>query len=102
MRCFMQHASQCRAAVVCHPLSVCTSGGSSIRSGMNPCVKIGEVGLQNCRVLVPRPAIDTRGRALLQAEEGPLQNLDADVVQERGQLLLPVPGNSAPYAGLRL
>jgi hypothetical protein len=74
----------------------------SIRSGMNPCVKIGEVGLQICRVLVPRPAIDARGRALLQAEEGPFQNLDADVVQERGQLLLPVPGNSATYAGLRL
>jgi len=47
-------------------------------------------------------AIDAGGRALLQAEEGPFQNLDADVVQERGQLLLPVPGNSATYAGLRL
>ncbi len=69
---------------------------------MNPCVKIGKVGLQICRVLVPRLAIDAGGRALLQAEEGPLQNLDADVVQERGQLLLPVPGNSATYAGLRL
>jgi hypothetical protein len=69
---------------------------------MNPCVKIGEVGLQIYRVLVPRPSIDSWGRALLQAEEGPFQNLDADVVQERGQLLLPVPGNSATYAGLRL
>jgi hypothetical protein len=30
----------------------------SIRSGMDPCVKIGKVGLQICRVLVPRLAID--------------------------------------------
>ena len=69
---------------------------------MNPCVKISEVSVKICRVLDPRPAVDARGRALLQAEEGPPQNLDADVVQERCQLLLPVPGNSSTYAGLRL
>jgi hypothetical protein len=69
---------------------------------MNPCVKIGKVGLQICRVLVPRPAIDAGGCALLQTEEGPLQNLNGDVMQERRQLLRPVPGNGATYAGLRL
>jgi hypothetical protein len=53
-------------------------------------------------LLVPRLAIDAGGRALLQAEEGPPQNLNGDVMQERRQLLRPVPGNGATYAGLRL
>ena len=54
----------------------------SIRSGMDPCVKITETSLKILLVLIPRHPINTRSRALLQAEERPPENIDVDVVQE--------------------
>src|ERR1700687_4236353 len=57
-------------------------GHRSILPCMDPCVEIGEVGLEIYRVLVPRHSIDAWCGALLQAEEAPPQDVDADVVQE--------------------
>jgi hypothetical protein len=74
----------------------------SVRSGMDPRVQISEVSVKVCRVVVPRHAIDAGRRALLQREERGAQDVDADVMQERRQLLLAVPGDGFTYAVLRL
>ena len=74
----------------------------SIRSGMNPFVKIDETSLKILLVLVPRYPINARSRALLQAEERPPESINVDVVQERCDLRLLVPVNGFTYAALRL
>jgi len=60
-----------------------------------------EVCLKVFCVVDPRPLIDAWGRGLLQSEETCPQNLNADVMQERRQLVLFVPGDGFSYAGLR-
>jgi hypothetical protein len=64
---------------------------------MEPC----EVCLQILPVFGPRHLIDTRRGKLLQAEEARSQSIDADVMQERSQLTLFVPGNGFSYAAPR-
>jgi hypothetical protein len=64
-------------------------------------VETCEVYLQILHVLGPRHLIDTRRGSLLQTEEARPQYVDADVMQERSQLTLFVPGNGVSYAGLR-
>jgi hypothetical protein len=44
----------------------------------------------------------TRRCCLLQTEEARPQDIDVDVMQERRQLALSVPGDGFSYAGLRL
>ena len=65
-------------------------------------MRISEVSVKVCRVVHPCHAVDTWSRALLQIEEGLPQDVDRDVVQERCELLLLAPGDSSPYAILRL
>jgi hypothetical protein len=60
-----------------------------------------EVCLKVLRVFDPRPLIDTWGSSLLQSEEACPQDLNVDVMQERRQLVLSVPGDGFSYAGLR-
>ena len=59
-------------------------------------VEIGEPGLQVDRVLLPGQAIDPRRRVPPLLEEGPTQGVEADMVQQRRELLLPVPRDRLP------
>ena len=61
-----------------------------------------EVCLQVLRVLGPRHVADTRRRGLLQTKEARPQGVNADVMQERRQLVPSVPSDGFSYAGLRL
>ncbi len=63
---------------------------------------VGEVDLEVRRALAPCHAIDTRGGALLQAEEGRPQDIDGDAMQERCEFLLLAPDDSSTFAILRL
>ena len=56
-------------------------------------MEIGEVGLEVLRVLVPCHLVDAWRCALLQVEESPPQAIGADMMQERREAFLPVPGN---------
>jgi hypothetical protein len=69
---------------------------------MDARVQISEVSVKVCRVALPCHAVDTWSGALLQFEEHSPQDVDRDVVQERCELLLLVPGDSSTYAVLRL
>jgi hypothetical protein len=69
---------------------------------MDAAVQVCEVGLESFRVILPHRAIHARRGGLLQTEEPRPQNVDADVVKERRQLLPFVPGDRLSYAGLRL
>ena len=60
-----------------------------------------EVCLKVLCVLDPRPLIDTWSCSLLQSEETCPQDLNVDVMQERRQLVLSIPGDGFSYAGLR-
>ena len=65
-------------------------------------MEIREVLLKVLRVLDPCHLVDARHGGLLQTEEARPQNIDRDVMQERRQLVLSVPGDGFSYAGLRL
>lgn len=62
----------------------------------------GEVRLAILFVGLPRQCIDPRCRAPLEREERGPENIHADVMQERRQLLLVVPVDGFSYAALRL
>jgi hypothetical protein len=65
-------------------------------------MEIREVRLKVLRVLSPRHPVGARRSGLLQLEEARPQNVNVDVMQERRQLVLSVPGDGFSYAGLRL
>ena len=65
-------------------------------------MQVYEVCLESFRVLGPRHLVDARRRGLLQTEEARPQDSDVDVMQERRQFALSVPGDGFSYAGLRL
>ena len=65
-------------------------------------MQISEVSVKVCRVVHPCQSINARCSLLLEIKEGPPQDVDADVMQERCQFLLLVPDYSSSYAGLRL
>jgi hypothetical protein len=69
---------------------------------MHTCVKVLEVCLQVLLVLRPRQPIDAGRGGLLQSEEPRPQNIDADMMQERGQRLCSIPDYSLSYASLRM
>jgi hypothetical protein len=65
-------------------------------------MQVYEVRLEGLCVLGPRHLVDARSSGLLQAEEARPQDVDVDVMQERRQFALSVPGDGFSYAGLRL
>jgi len=65
-------------------------------------MQVYEVRLEDPCVLGPRHLVDARRRGLLQTEEARPQDIDVDVMQERRQFALSVPGDGFSYAGLRL
>src|SRR5437870_43019 len=79
-----------------------TRGQCPIGAPMDARVQISEVSVKVCRVALPCHAVDTWSGALLQFEEHSPQDVDRDVVQERCELLLLVPGDSSTYADPRL
>src|SRR2546428_6640482 len=52
---------------------------------MQPCVQIAKVLVELLAVLLPRHAIDSRRRVLLQGVVGRAKSIDAHVVKERGE-----------------
>ena len=65
-------------------------------------MQVYEVCLEGPRVLGPRHLVDARSSGLLQTEEARPQDIDVDMMQERRQFALSVPGDGFSYAGLRL
>jgi len=74
----------------------------SIRSRLDARVEDREVLLEAFRLFGPCHLVDARHSGLLQTEEARPQNIDAEMMQERRQLILSVPGDGFSYAGLRL
>ena len=74
----------------------------SIRSRLDARVEVREVLFKALRVFGPRYLVDARRGRLLQTEEARPQNVDGEMMQERRQFILSVPGDSFSYAGLRL
>ena len=69
---------------------------------MNPRVQISEVSVKVCFVGLPRHAVHAGGGIALEREERHPQQIDVEVVEERGELLLlPLPCG-LPYALQRL
>src|SRR5271166_5993848 len=69
---------------------------------MDPCMQISEVSFKVCRIGLPRqPVRPGRGIALEHEERLPEQ-IDAEVVEERGELLLRPLLSCFPYASERL
>jgi hypothetical protein len=64
-------------------------------------MQVQEVRLQVLGIFGPRHLVDARRCGLLQTEEARSQDLNVDVMQERRQLVLSVPGDGFSYAGLR-
>jgi hypothetical protein len=60
-------------------------------------MQLCEVRLEALRVLGPRHLVDTFSPKKLARK-----NIDVDVMQERRQLALSVPGDGFSYAGLRM
>ena len=65
-------------------------------------MEVREVLLEPFRVFGPRHLVDAWRGGLLQTEEARPQNIDGEMMQERRQLILSVPGDGFSYAGLRL
>jgi hypothetical protein len=65
-------------------------------------VEVREVLLKARRVFGPGHLVDARRGRLLQTEEARSQNVDGEMMQERRQFILSVPGDSFSYTGLRL
>jgi hypothetical protein len=63
-------------------------------------MQISEVSVKVCRVVRPCQSVNARCSLLLDIKEGPPQDVDAGVMQERCQFLLLVPGYSSSYAGV--
>src|SRR6266568_376343 len=73
-----------------------------IRSPLDPVVQVLELVLEVCLVVLPRQPIHAGCSVLLEFEERPFEQVDADMMEERGEpLLLPFPRHF-PYAFQRL
>jgi hypothetical protein len=60
---------------------------------MNAGVQVHEVGLEVLREAIPCQVIDARSRSSREAEKPGSQDVDVDMVQERRELLILVPGD---------
>src|ERR1700693_223401 len=69
---------------------------------MDPCVQINELSLKVCRIGLPRQPVHSRGGVALEREERLPEQIDAEVVEERGELLLLPLLSCLPYASERL
>src|SRR5260370_42415916 len=65
-------------------------------------MQISEVSLKVCRIGLPRPPVHPRSGVALEHEERFPEQIDAEVVEERGELLLPSLLSCLPYASERL
>jgi hypothetical protein len=61
-------------------------------------MQISEVLLKVCRIGLPRQPVHARGGVALEHEERLPEQIDAEVVEERGELLLPPLLSCLPYA----
>src|ERR1700692_2568853 len=69
---------------------------------MDPCMQISEVLLKVCCIGLPRQPVHPGGGVALEHEERLPEQIDAEVVEERGELLLPPLLSCLPYASERL
>src|ERR1700692_2340697 len=69
---------------------------------MDPCVQINELSLKVCRIGLSRQPVRSRGGVALEHEERLPEQIDAEVVEERGELLLLPLLSCLPYASERL
>src|SRR5271163_1013882 len=69
---------------------------------MDPCMQISEVSFKVCRIGLPRQPVHPGGGVALEHEERFPEQIDAEVVEERGELLLPPLLSCLPYASERL
>src|SRR5258705_11224691 len=69
---------------------------------MDPCMQISEVSFKVCRIDLPRQPVHPGGRVALEHEERLPEQIDAEVVEERCELLLPPLLSCFPYACERL
>jgi hypothetical protein len=58
------------------------------RSSVDPCMQISEVSFKVCRIGLPRRPVHPGGGVALEHEERLPEQIDAEVVKERGELLL--------------
>jgi len=66
---------------------------------MNTSVKVLKIALEILLIFLPGQSIYSRGRILPNLEERILKQTSADVVEECGELLIPVPASNSTYAG---
>jgi hypothetical protein len=66
---------------------------------MNTSVKVYKIALKILLIFLPGQSIHSRSSVLPNLEERILKQTSADVVEERGELLLPIPTSSSTYAG---
>ncbi len=65
---------------------------------MDPCMQILEIAFKVCLIVLPPQPVHSRCRALFEIEERLFEVIRADVMEERGELLLfPLPCY-LPYA----
>jgi hypothetical protein len=69
---------------------------------MNASMQVLEIALEVLLVFCPGQAVDSRRSVFLKLEECPTEQIGADVVQERGELLLLPFLCYSPYAFQRL
>src|SRR5258708_26353407 len=69
---------------------------------MAPFMQISEVSLKVCRIGLPRQPVHPGGGVALEHEERLPEQIDAEVVEERGELLLLPLLSCLPYASERL
>src|SRR5438552_3466088 len=69
---------------------------------MDPCVQISELSLEVCRIGLPRQPVHPGSGVALEHEERLPKQIDAEVVEERGELLLLPLLSYLPYASERL
>lgn len=65
-------------------------------------MQISEVSLKVCRIGLPRQPVHPGGGVALEHEVRLPEQIDAEVVEERGELLLPPLLSCLPYASERL
>ena len=70
----------------------------AVRSPLDPVVQIEEPGLQVRLVVPPRHPVHAGSRPALQREEGRPEQVDVDVVEERGEPLFSLLPCNVSYA----
>jgi hypothetical protein len=66
---------------------------------MNTSVKVLQIALKVLLIFLPRQSIHSWGRILPNLEERFLKQTSADVVEECGEPLFPIPASNSSYAG---